>query len=247
MAREGEVKAFYEEFARRVQLGDFLRINRRLEAIQRFCDDFVRPGARVLEVGCGTGIVSRHLLRRASHLLALDLSEAAVAVAHRHAASPRAEFRVLDVMAAEAELTAAGPFDAIVLADVIEHLPPAARPALFARLEGVLAADGVMLLTWPSPEYQEYLRTEEPEALQVIDETVEVADLLAETSLKAIYYRLCDIWCRRQYAHLALARRQPFAADVLPRSAWARMATKVRDRLWRWRNRALLKETGDAD
>jgi len=245
MAPENEARAFYDDFSRRVQLEDFRRINERLEAVKGLCDAFVSRDARVLEIGCGAGIVSRHLLTRGARLLALDLSEANVSTARRHAGSLGGEFLALDVVAEADRLADKGPFDAVLLADVIEHIPLAERPGLFRTVEGLLAPKGVVLLTWPSPEYQEYLRSDRPEALQVVDETVALAELLSETTLQPLYYQLCDVWCQRQYAHLVLAWRQQFVPQELPKSLWERMTCKVRNRLWRWRNRSVLRASGD--
>lgn len=247
MAPENEVRAFYDDFSRRIQRGDFRNLNARLEAIKGLCDAYLFPGARVLEIGCGSGIVSRHMLTRGARLLALDLSETNILTARRFAGGLGGEFLALDIVADADRLGDKGLFDAVLLADVIEHIPPAERPSLFRLIEEVLTPEGVVLLTWPSSEYQSYLRAERPETLQVVDETVELADLLAETTLQPIYYRLCDIWCRRQYIHLVLSRRQPFVPQELPKSRLKRLVLKMRNRLWRWRNRSLFRGGGDGD
>jgi SAM-dependent methyltransferase len=241
MPTRTEIEVYYKEFAGSVQLNDFRRVNLRHKAIKALCDDFVPDGSRVLEVGCGVGIISRHLARKASRVLSLDISETGIRIAKAHADLPVNEFLVLDVTEEGDRLREYGLFDTILLADVIEHIPKAERPGLFQVIENVLAPDGVVLLTYPSPEYQEYLRCERPEALQVVDETIELGNLLSETALQPLYYRLHDVWCRNQFVHLALGRRQTFVPDMLPSGLWARFVRKIKDRLWRWSNRELLK------
>lgn len=57
------------------------------------------PGARLLEVACGTGIVTKAALAALPHdaaIIATDLNEAMVDVARRHVASDRVTFRVAD-------------------------------------------------------------------------------------------------------------------------------------------------------
>jgi trans-aconitate 2-methyltransferase len=241
MSTQNDIKNYYEDFSQRVHLDDFRRLNRRLEAIKVFCGAFIKEGAKVLEIGCGVGIISRHLASSASQVLSVDLSETGIDTARKFADLPSNNFLVLDVTKERERLIDHGPFDAVVVADVIEHIPPADRPALWQLIEKVLAPEGVALLTWPSPEYQEYLRVEHPESLQVVDETVELADLLAETTLIPLYYRLCDVWCHRQYAHLALAPRKSYLPAELSRSFWKRLFFRVRNRLWNWKNRSLLR------
>ena len=241
MTTKTDVEAYYHEFARRVQLNDFLLLNRRQEAVRRLCARHIPEGARVLEVGCGVGIISRHLGRRASRVLSVDINATAVEIARAHAGTPHHHFQVLDVTTDAAPLEAEAPFDAIVLPDVIEHIPVQEHPGLFARLEKLLAPAGVLLLTYPSPEYQAYLREHQPEALQVVDETVELRDLLASTSLEPRYYRNCDVWNRRQYVHLVLGRPQPFSPEPVPQSAPQRFAFRLRNKLWRLRNKRLVE------
>jgi len=61
------------------------------------------PGARVLELACGTGILTRHLLKRlpaTGHLVATDLSDAMLAHASgRVPPDPRLEWRQADAAA----------------------------------------------------------------------------------------------------------------------------------------------------
>src|SRR5262249_52951255 len=59
----------------------------------------VKPGMRVLETACGTGIVSRRLaerLRGAGSLVATDLNEAMIAYAHTQGPAGHVEWRPAD-------------------------------------------------------------------------------------------------------------------------------------------------------
>jgi hypothetical protein len=42
--------------------------------------------------------------------------------------------------------------------------------------------DGVLLLTYPSPEYQRYLMQERPDELQIVDNVIEIEALFGEAS-----------------------------------------------------------------
>ncbi len=71
----------------------------------------VPAGARVLEVACGTGRVTRHLLARAREVVATDLNEAMLGRAQQLIEDARVTWRVAD---AQALPFADGEFDAVV-------------------------------------------------------------------------------------------------------------------------------------
>jgi 2-polyprenyl-3-methyl-5-hydroxy-6-metoxy-1,4-benzoquinol methylase len=239
-----EVKEFYDEFAERVLLRDFRYLNLRQEAIKQLCTRFVPSGARVLEIGCGVGIIAKHLQSLGSYVLSLDISERNVEIAGAYAGSSKGDFIVLDVVEQAAELDKHGEFDVVLLPDVIEHIPKTRYPDLFATIEKRLSPGGRVLLTYPSPEYQEYLRANKPDVLQVVDETVLLTDILAATSLRPLYFDYRDVWQRHQYNHLVLGADLSFDAHPLETS-WAR-EVRYRIRKYRWRasNRSFLKKLG---
>ena len=61
MVIETETKSFYDEFSKNVLMNDFRSINLRHEAIKNLCKQFIPKGAKVLEIGCGVGIISKYL------------------------------------------------------------------------------------------------------------------------------------------------------------------------------------------
>lgn len=245
MTTENRVKNYYEGFSKRVHLNDFRHLNLRLEAVKGLCNRFIKNDARILEIGCGAGIVSRHLAKKASRVLSVDISETGVKIARLHANLANNTFLVLDVTEEEEQIKGYGPFDAVVLADVIEHIPIEKHADLLRLIEEILAPDGIVLFTYPSSEYQEYLRTHRPEALQVVDEIVELSDLLSVTTLRPVYFRNCDVWFHNQYTHLVLATPQAFTPVEIRVPVWKRWIFRVCNRLWGWRNRRLLKAFDD--
>jgi 2-polyprenyl-6-hydroxyphenyl methylase/3-demethylubiquinone-9 3-methyltransferase len=56
----------------------------------------------------------------------------------------RVEFRSISTSELRSEIP--GTFDAIIIADVLHHVPPAIRPALLADVSALLADDGVLLV-----------------------------------------------------------------------------------------------------
>lgn len=81
-------------------------------------------GKRVLDVGCGGGILSDAMSRRGASVLGIDLAGKALKVAQLHAleaGTPSVEYREVaaEVLAAEAP----GQFDVVTCMEMLEHVP----------------------------------------------------------------------------------------------------------------------------
>jgi len=235
------VREFYDEFAESVLLSDFERPNERQDAIKALCDRFIPERARVLEIGCGAGIITAHVAKRAREVFAVDISDNNVLIAKEFVRAANVEFEVVDVVEQAGELASRGPFDAVLLADVIEHIPKSGYRPLFAAIEGALATRGRVILTYPTPEYQRHLKEQAKSALQVIDEEVELSEILAIVSLKPVYFSYRDVWHQNQYAHLVLERSPRFDESPLARSSLARWRFRLRKHLWRLRHAGFVR------
>ncbi|HKS81562.1 MAG TPA: class I SAM-dependent methyltransferase [Candidatus Acidoferrales bacterium] len=86
----------------------------RREAIWRELDAVFRPGQRVLEINCGTGLDAVHLAQRGINVLACDISPRMIELAREQAraanVADRASFRLL-ANEQLASLASEGPFD----------------------------------------------------------------------------------------------------------------------------------------
>ncbi len=89
----------------------------------RYHDFFVSrlaPGERVLDVGCGCGAVAYTMAAEAgARVVAVDIDSSSIDVARRFHAHPGIEYLAGDAL----KLNITGPFDAVVLSNVLEHLP----------------------------------------------------------------------------------------------------------------------------
>jgi 2-polyprenyl-6-hydroxyphenyl methylase / 3-demethylubiquinone-9 3-methyltransferase len=92
-------------------------------------------GARVLDVGCGGGILSEALARAGANVVGIDLAPRVLEVArlHLHESGQQVDYREISVEALAAELPAA--FDAVTCMEMLEHVPdPASVIAACAAL-----------------------------------------------------------------------------------------------------------------
>jgi 2-polyprenyl-6-hydroxyphenyl methylase/3-demethylubiquinone-9 3-methyltransferase len=81
-------------------------------------------GARMLDVGCGGGILADAMARRGADVLGIDLSSKALRVAQLHALeaqTPRVAYREVAVEALAAEQPAS--FDGVTCMEMLEHVP----------------------------------------------------------------------------------------------------------------------------
>ena len=112
----------------------------------------IRPGARVLDLGCGSGAIGRFLAQRDGadgvtiDGLTISTDEAALAAPHyrRVEVADLDHVRLLDVF------PAAG-YDAIVCADVLEHIRQS--PRVLDECRQLLAPEGRLLLSIPNASY----------------------------------------------------------------------------------------------
>ena len=112
----------------------------------------IGPGADVLEIGCGTGQLTRQLAGRGFNMTAIDIGAAMIATAARHVADPMTRFHVCSFE----QFAGRGRFDLIVSATAFHWIDPAIGWSKSARL---LHPGGWLALLSTQELYPEPLRT----------------------------------------------------------------------------------------
>jgi cyclopropane-fatty-acyl-phospholipid synthase len=105
----------------------------------------LRPGQRVLDIGCGWGGMALYLNRVAGvEVLGITLSEEQLCIARERAeaagVADKVRFELIDYR------DVAGRFDRIVSVGMFEHVGPPQFRTFFAKCRELLTDDGVMLL-----------------------------------------------------------------------------------------------------
>jgi len=101
----------------------------------------------LLDIGCGEGRLLHELARRRGEVSLTGVDYSAPAVAFAQAFNPTLNFACGDITD---RTLAPGPFDAVTLIDVLEHIPPAYRPAFVQAVADRVRPGGSLIVTVPS-------------------------------------------------------------------------------------------------
>lgn len=101
-----------------IRYDDGIHVKHRLMRYHDFFVDRLRPGERVLDIGCGVGAVANSMATRAEAVVTgVDISRDNLATAKKHFRHPNLTFMEGDVL----QELPLGSYDTIVMSNVLEH------------------------------------------------------------------------------------------------------------------------------
>src|SRR5262245_65034084 len=100
-------------------------------------------GVRMIDVGCGAGLVTEPLSRLGAEVIGIDASERNVLVAERHARASGANVRYHHAVP-EDFADQAGTFDVVLSLEVVEHV--ADLPAFLVALARLVKPGGILVV-----------------------------------------------------------------------------------------------------
>jgi 2-polyprenyl-6-hydroxyphenyl methylase / 3-demethylubiquinone-9 3-methyltransferase len=86
-------------------------------------DDLTLPNPKILDVGCGGGILSEALARTGARVTGIDLSKASLQVAGQHAQNQGLQIDYRYEIVEEFARKNAGSFDVVTCMEMLEHVP----------------------------------------------------------------------------------------------------------------------------
>lgn len=225
-----EISDFYDQYAKRqIKTG----ANERLISLYRRAKKAgLNQNSNVLELGCGVGIFTRLLAKTVTkgHIEAVDLSPKSVELASSLLKNKNLYFQVGNAVIYQPKHSS---FDFITLMDVIEHIPLEKHSELFQNLASIARENTLILINIPNPRYIEYLRQNQPESLQIIDQPVELPQLvhpLETAGLEIIQFEKYSIWVEEDYDFYIIRKKKKFSPKNLSemRSVQQKIKNKIK-------------------
>lgn len=174
MTEKKQIEEFYDEY---VMHQEKIGISTRQRIIAQNVKKLgVKPNCNILEIGCGIGTVSKLLIKMIpnGHFVGCDISPKSIQYAKDHNSQKNVEFICTDM----SDFTHNVKFDFVVFPDVLEHIPVDQHANLFKNVSNVCSDNAVWYINIPEPNSLNYVRENNPELLQIIDQSLSMQDLL---------------------------------------------------------------------
>ncbi len=143
--------------------------------VEKF-SSLVKPGARVLDVGCGTGRLTKFLSKKGYKVEGIDLSKKMLEIAQKN--FPKTKFRLMDLRKLE---YGNEEFDALFIGFTLYHLPKKEVPTALKEFNRVLKPNGILFII-----HQE--GSEEKIIIEPLDETRKLfVNLMNEAEFKELF------------------------------------------------------------
>ena len=136
------VREGYDKISRAYRGDTFDFENSAYRAFLRELEPFLKPGARILDLGCGCGVPVAQYLAKNHTVTGVDIAETQIVRARTLV--PNARFLCADMTEAA---FADGSFEAVISFYAVIHVPLEQQFALFQRIARWLAAGGCLLVT----------------------------------------------------------------------------------------------------
>ncbi|MDD4994883.1 MAG: class I SAM-dependent methyltransferase [Patescibacteria group bacterium] len=103
----------------------------RLTEYHDFFLNNIEPSHTVLDIGCGNGILTREIAKKAKRVVGIDMNKTSIEYAKSHCALPNVEYIVADAT----QYSFNEKFDRVVVSNVLEHIDD--RTSLLKQIKNI--------------------------------------------------------------------------------------------------------------
>lgn len=231
----GDIADFYDVFSDKL-LTDYVQGNKRFDHALRFVLGSISKRTNsVLDIGCGAGVSAKEIKKYHP-----DVEVAAIDISPRNISIAQALFGDAGVQYEVSNLTDgvfSRRFDLLTMIDVHEHVPRSEWPNFHAALAERMSEHGTLVMTFPSVQFQAYLHTYDPNALQVVDESITLQDIVALATRvggEIKVYRHVNVYREGDYVYVVISRCKGFDGVPFEPLNLKTIFPKVRKRLRRY-------------
>ena len=223
---------YYDKFTNKVFVKYFSTHNPRLAAAKKLCNKFVNTGDRVLEIGCGVGIIAKHLKHRVNYYAGTDLSVEALEIARKlYDSNCNTPMKFINKKVSELNFLESK-FEAIILIDVVKHLENFYTD--LQTLSTMLSDNGRLIIQCPTPE-----ATAKNMTPQFVEKPIRIEGIMLATGFRLAYLNYFGVEHENQYMQLVLTE-QLATEPIKPN----KLLSGVKSRWLRLKNRRLLETLG---
>ena len=207
------VKQYYDDHVK-AKLRNYILGSPRVDTAYNALLEFIpKEVESILEIGCGIGHIPDRLARQFpdAQVIGFDISEKSVQCARSLFTSPNLNFvqadRITEVSVPGIQL-----YDVMIMMDVYEHIPLEERLGLHQFIKEKLSNNGILFLSCPMPAFLAWLKENEPDKIQPVDEDIDLQTLYtlgSETGLRLVNYTEKNIWYNGDYFY-AVFNKKPF-------------------------------------
>ena len=112
-------------------------------------------GKRVLDIGCGGGILAEAIARQGADVVAIDMAEASLSVARLHQLESKLDIDYRRIPAEELAEQEPASFDVVTCLEMLEHVPDPS--AIVAACQKLVKPDGEVLFSTINRNPKSYL------------------------------------------------------------------------------------------
>jgi SAM-dependent methyltransferase len=180
-----QVKEFYDGYIDKLNT-----VKSRHQWVFNSIDRLIPQNISVLDLGCGTGITSKHLACGGRDVVGVDLSPVLI----QHAKTYNSHFNAVEYCVSDIkDFKSTDKFDAIIMVDVLEHVLTESLPDLFQTLSSLSHKDTKIYLNIPSGDVMNWLWKNKPDTRQIVDNAISterILELFLRIGFVPIYFQL---------------------------------------------------------